>query len=192
LPAERSSLARFTHLPNLDEHFTSALLYFAGEIGDDLLKQIHDHPLHPVPDLANDISGELGKSLRQGAAEIDVRLTQSILDRHSAADGFFYVMMAGRTLGTLDVIFQPTQPDPLVIGRIDGKNSQAHFQIWSALRPASVASPMPTYQITGYHIDTTIHTGLSMSSTAEFDYRADADDGAVIALQMTPRLRANA
>ncbi len=191
LSAERASLARFAKSPNLDEHFTSALLFFASDIGDDLLHQIHQHPLHPALNLAGEIGSVLGNSLRRGASEIDVRITQSILDRHSPANSFFYGMMAGRTLGPFDIIYQPNQPDPLVIGRIHESSDQhSYFQVWSAFRPAAAAAEaLPSYQLTGYHIDTTIHEDLSMSCSAEFDYQADSDDGAVIALLLSPRLR---
>ena len=191
ISAERASLARFAKSPNLDEHFTSALLFFASDIGDDLLAQIHRSPLRPSKDLAGEIGSVLGNSLRRGAAEIDVRITQSILDRHSPANSFFYGMMAGRTLGPFDIIYQPNQPDPLVIGRItETPDQHSYFQVWAAFRPSAAgAEPLPVYQLTGYHIDTTIHEDLSMSCSAEFDYQADSDDGAVIALLLSPRLR---
>ena len=194
IPAERASLARFTQSPNLDEHFGSALLFFADDIAGDLLRQIHDHPLHPASDLAPGIAATFHDLLTTGASGIDVRITQSILDRHSPANGFLYCMMAGRTLGAFDVAFQPGQPDPLVFGRVALATPQtpAYFQIWSAFRSRNAPEPAANYQLTDYHIDTTIHAGLSMSSIADFDYEADADDGAVVSLLLSPRLRVTA
>src|SRR5580700_9008863 len=42
--AERRSLAAFTHAPNLDDHFRSALLLFTGAEYDDLQSQIAQNP----------------------------------------------------------------------------------------------------------------------------------------------------
>jgi len=193
--AERASLARFTKSPNLDEHFTSALLFFADNTAEDLLRQIHQHPLHPAPELASEIAAKFGEGLRRNANEIEVRIAQSILDRHSLENSFFYGMLASRSFGTLDFIFQPDQPDTMAFGRVDKRpalantNSDYYFQIWSAYRPKSTQNTPLPYHIADYHIDTTIHPDLSLSATADFDYQADSDDGSVISLFMTPRLR---
>ncbi len=187
--AERASLARFTGSPNLDEHFTSSLLFFADNTAQDLLTQIRQHPLHPAPELGADIGGSMNDALRQSAQEIDVRITQSILDHHSPANSFFYGMLFGRTLGALDLIYQPDQPASVVFGRIVARPPQnSFFQIWCAFRPRNSPEPAAIYHLTDYHIDTTIHADLSMSSTADFDYQADTDDGAVITLFLTQRL----
>ena len=193
IPAERASLARFANTPNLDEHFSSALFFFADGTAQELLKQIHAHPLHPAPDLATTIGAAFDESLRRSASEIDVRIAQSILDRHRPSSGFFYGMLAGRTLGTFDFVFQPDQPDSVVLGRINANASQRpSFQIWCAYRPRNVPEPVPAYHLSDYRIDTTIRPDLSMTSIADFDYKADADDGAVISLLLTPRMRVTA
>lgn len=194
--AERASLARFTQSPNLDQHFNSALLYFADDIAQNLLKQIHQHPLHPAPEMASNLARSLGDPLRKGAGEIDVRIARSILDHHSPANGFLYGMMASSRLGPFDLIIQPEMRDSLVLGRLT-KNpaGQSFFQIWSAFNPARahldkpVSEPPPDYQISHYRLDTTIKPNLSMTLAADFDYQADSDDGAVISLLLTPRLR---
>jgi len=190
VPAERASLARFTKSPNLDEHFSSALLFFADSTAEDLLRQIHEHPLHPAPELASEISARFDESLRRSANEIEVRIAQSILDHHTLENSFFYGMLASRHFGTLDFIFQPDQPDAMEFGRVakrPGGEGENYFQIWSAYRPQT-ARALP-YHITDYHIDTTIRADLSLSATADFDYQADSDDGSAISLFMTPRLR---
>ncbi len=190
ISAERASLARFTKSPNLDEHFTSALLYLADNTAEDLLRQIHQHPVHPAPELAPEIAAKFEEALRRSANEIEVRIAQSILDRHSLENSFFYGMLASRHFGTLDFIFQPDQPDTMVFGRVAQRQNGSgdyYFQIWSASRPQT-ARALP-YHITDYHIDTTIHPDLSLTATADFDYQADFDDGSAISLFMTPRLR---
>ncbi len=188
--AERASLVRFTKSPNMDEHFTSALLFFADSTAADLLRQIHEHPLHPAPELAADLGASFNEGLRRSAAEIEVRITQSILDRHTLANSFFYGMLTGRTLGPMDFVFQPEQPDKMIFGRVAKRGGSAsYFQIWSAFRPGNAPDEPAPYHLSDYHIDSTIHADLTMTSAADFDYLADADDGAVISLFLTPRLR---
>lgn len=192
VPAERASLARFAGSPNLDEHFTSALFFFADETAEGLLKQIRNHPLHPAPDLAADLGMKLNDGLRKSAAQIDIRIAQAILDHHRAENSFFYGMFAGRTLGPFDFVFQPDQPDSLVFGRFIAAAAapeQTNFQMWATYQPKDIPEPAAVYHLSDYHIDTTIHPDLSMSSKADFDYRADADDGRVITLLLTPHLR---
>ncbi len=196
LAAERASLAHFTQSPNLDQHFTSALLYFADDIGQDLLKQIHQRPVHPAPDLAAKLATYMGEPLRKGAGEIDVRIARSILDRHSPSNSFLYGMMAAPALGPFDVIIQPDQSDALVIGRLaENPDKRLFFQVWASFDSIKGSAnntgvkPPPVYQISGYRIDTVVKPDLSMTLTADFDYQADSDDGAVISLLLTPRLR---
>ena len=190
VPAERTSLARFTQSPNLDEHFTSALLFFADNTAQDLLNQIRQHPLHPAPDLAAGLATEFDSVLRRSAHEIDIRISQSILDHHSPANSFFYGMMAGRTLGFFDFTYQPDQMDSVVFGRVASRHNEPdYFQIWSAYHPKDAPLPPMVSHISDYRIDAAIQADLSMRCTADFDYRADADDGAVISLLLTPRLQ---
>lgn len=188
--AERASLARFTQSPNLDEHFTSALLFFADNTAQDLLNQIHQHPLHPAPDLGTSLAAKFDDLLRRSAHEIDIRISQSILDHHSPANSFFYGMMAGRTLGFFDFIYQPDQMDSVVFGRVASRPNDAdYFQIWSSYHPKDAPLPPLVSHISDYRIDAAIQADLSMKCKADFEYQADTDDGAVISLLLTPRLR---
>ncbi len=193
LAAERASLARFTNSPNLDEHFTSALLFFADDTADELQRQIQTHPLHPAPELGVPMGKTFDEVLRGSATELEVRIGQSILDRHASEKGFFYGMLAGRTLHGVDFVFQPEQPDTLVFGRVANRAApnaaSSYFQVWAAYRPRNAPPGSAFNHISDYRIDTTIRPDLTMTSTADFDYEADADDGSVITLMLTPRLR---
>ena len=58
--AERSSLAQFTKSPNLDEHFSSALLLFTDATAEELHDQMQERPLKPIPDTASQLTSEWG------------------------------------------------------------------------------------------------------------------------------------
>ena len=198
IAAERASLARFTKTPNLDEHFSSALLFFSNGTAEELLRQIHARPVHPAPELGIDIAASFGSILQKSAAEIEVRIARSILDAHAPVNGYFYGILAGRSLGAVDFIYQPDEPDTVILGRLATRSAvttgltESYFQIWSAFRPKSFKETMPGYHVSQYRIETTIRPDLSMNATAEFNYQADADDGATISLLLTPRLRVTA
>lgn len=183
--AERASLARFAKSPNFDEHFSAAFLFFADNAGENLLQQIHSRPLHAAPELAADLGKTFDEPLRASALEIEVRITQSILDRHRPQDGFLYAMLAGRTLGAFDFVYQPDQVDSVVFGQV----VDDHFKTWCAYRPKNTPGLASQSPISDYRLDTTIHPDLSMTSTANFDYRADSNDGRVVSLSISPRLR---
>ncbi len=189
--SERASLAQFAKTPNMDEHFSNALLIFTDETAQELLSQINDHPLHPAPEEGQQLAASADKILRADSSEIDVRITQALLDQHKPENGLFYGIIGGQTLGTFDVVYDPSRPEPMLIGRIAPlENGATYFQIWCSFRPRRKA---PAYQyvhrISDYRLDTVIRPDLSMATKAHFLYRASAEDGRAISLELSSHLR---
>ena len=191
--AERSSLASFTGSPNLDEHFTSALMFFGDNTGPELLAQIREHAVvHPGPDVLTSLTKAGDAALQSNAAQIDVRLIATLLDQHAPERGFFYALIGGRDKGAFNFAYQPDQPDPVTFGRVTAKdqNTNAFFQIWSAFQPhGTVPAPVPPNTISDYRIEASIAPDLSLAATAQFDYAAQPGDGAVIQLLLSSHLR---
>ncbi len=191
--AERSSLASFIGSPNLDEHFTSALMFFGDNTAPELLAQIHQHAVvHPAADVLANLAKAGDAALQANAAQIDVRLIATLLDQHAPERGFFYAMIGGRDKGAFNFAYQPDQPDPVTFGRVTAKdqNTAAFFQIWSAFQPRGTPpAPVPPNTIGNYRIETTIAADLSLSATAQFDYTAQPDDGTVIQLLLSSHLQ---
>lgn len=192
--SERAAMAAFSKSPNLDEHFDSAVFFFSDDTVKELLAQIQERPVHTVaPELLPRITEVANKVLRN-SSDLNVRVTQSLLDNHQSSNGFFYGRFGGRSLGVFEVVFEPDRFEPITVGRmVATPNSQPHFQIWTSFRsrgaPVFVAG-VP--HIHSYHLETTINADLSLSSVAQFDYQADADDGRVIALELSSRMRVTA
>ena len=189
--SERSSLASFTNSPNMDEHFNSAVLFFSDSTAKELLSQIKESPIRKVPDIAAQLSSSLDSVVRDAGSEISVRLIQAFLDDHRPEQGFFYALVAGRTLGSFDVLYEPNDYEPVSIGRPLSRPSGAPvFQLWTAFRSRRAASYVaPSPRLSNYSIDTTIRPDLSMSALARFSYIADASDGRVITLALSDRLK---
>ena len=188
---ERAALASFAKTPNLDEHVHSAVFFFSDETAQDLRRQIDDRPLHPAPEEGQELAAAGDKVLRSDSNEIDVKLTQALLDNHPAAHGFFYGVLGGRTLGVFNVIYEPDQAEPIVVGRVMPLDDGGQFfQTWCSFRPRrSAAASNAIKRISDYRLDTVIHSDLSMSAQAKFQYRADSTNGRAVALQLSSRLR---
>ncbi len=192
--SERASLANFAKTPNLDEHFTSAVFFFSDETMNELRAQIADHPLHPEPERGKELAATVHNVLRADTNEIDVRLAQSLLDNHQANRGLFYGIIGSRSLGVFDVIYEPSRPEPVLVGRlVQAEQGIQMFQVWCSFRPRRKTAPFETSRdISDYRIDTVIHPDLSMASHAQFQYRAAVEDGRVINLELSSHLRVTA
>ncbi len=189
--SERASLASFAKTPNLDEHFRSAIFLFSDNTANELLSQLQDKPVHKAPELAAQFAPVLDRLLRAVASEVSVRMAQALLDNHEPAQGFFYGLIGGRDVGPFDVMYDPTEFEPVSLGRtVNGPDGERRFQLWTDFRPRhapAYVSPLP--RISDYHLDTTIHADLSMSVTASFKLKANAEDGRAILFGLSERLR---
>ncbi len=188
--SERASLASFAKTPNLDEHFSTALFLFSDETAKELLAQIGERPIHKASETAAEIGPTLNPVLRNVSSQIDVRLVQALLDNHDPAQGFFYGLVAGREVGTFDVMYEPSDFEPVSMGRVAATaDGQQKFQLWTSFRPRHAPPFVPPQRsLSDYHIQATIHDDLSMSLTAALDVLPKAEDGRVLPFSLSERL----
>ncbi|HEX3682399.1 MAG TPA: M1 family aminopeptidase [Bryobacteraceae bacterium] len=189
--SERASLASFTNSPNLDEHVTSALLLFSDGTATELLAQIEKGRVRKAPELAAELAPKVNPAVEDVLSRIDVRMVGSLLDNHEPAAGFFYALCIGRTLGNFDVLYEPTEFEPVSVGRLgtaaDGK---PNFELWTSFRPRRAPRFVPPpVAIAAYAIDTTIRPDLSMTATARFEFRSVPADGRVLSFVMSEKLK---
>lgn len=88
-PAERASLASFAKSPNLDEHFSSAILYFSDATADELLTQIAKEDGSKAPELDLHTRSSAERILRNASAEVKTRMVSAILDPGEPEHSFF-------------------------------------------------------------------------------------------------------
>ena len=189
--SERASLAAFTKSPNLDEHFTTAVFFFSDDTVREVLAQVQKNPLKIPAGESADLAARVDQVLRADSFGIDVRLVRALLDNHAASQGFFYGMIAGRTLGFFDVIYEPDGFEPLRVGKVvTAEDGTDNFQVWTSFRPRREAAfTAKNSRIRDFQVNAEIHSDLSMSSVARFQYSAGDDDGRVVALELAARLR---
>ncbi len=192
--SERASLARFAKTPNLDEHFSSAVLFFSDETANELRSQLQDHPLHPAPDIGEKMSETVNKIVRADSSELDVRITEALFDSHRAERGYFYGIIGGKQLGVFDIIYEPNREEPVMVGHLaPAEQGTQFFQIWCSFRPRRKTPEMAgSHALSDYRLDTVIHPNLSMSSRAKFVYHASPEDGRAIGLELSSHLRVTA
>ena len=190
--SERAAMAAFSKTPNLDEHFDSAVFFFADNTVKDVLAQIQEHPVPTPPELLPQLTQTANRVL-SNSSDLHVRVTEALLDHHQLSNGFFYGRLGGRTLGVFEVVYDPDRFEPVNVGRMTIVNNQPQFKTWTSFRPRGAPAFVPRLpHVHTYHLDTTIHADLSLSASARFDYRADADDGRVIALELSSRMHVTA
>ena len=195
--SERASLAYFTHSPNLDEHFASALFFFSDTFAGDVEQQVRNAPVRTIPDLPDELAGKINTVGRAMAEQLQVRLVQALLDNHAPSDGFFYAAIAGHTLGTFDLLYDPTNFEPVSVGRVappvdaaQAKDAVDNFQLWCNFRPRRAAPfTSPPARLTNFQIESTIHDDLSLTAHADFKLRANAQDGRALSFSLSPRLK---
>ena len=188
--SERASLAAFTKTPNLDEHFSSAIFLFSDDTAEEALAQIKENPIHSPAAESSKLAAAANAVLRQDSFDIDVSLTRALLDNHPASHGFFYAMITGRSLGTFDVVYQPDDFEPIRLGRVvPAADAADNFQVWTSFRPRHAATfTSDGGRIADYRLNSEIHSDLSMSSVARFQYTAGEDDGRVVSPGLAGRL----
>ena len=189
--SERASLASFSKSPNLDEHVTSALLLFSDDTANELLAQIQKGLVRKAPEVVPQLGPSLNPAIQQVISQVHVRLVASLLDNHRPAEGFFYALLIGRTLGNFDVLYDPTEFEPVSVGRLGATtNGQASFQLWTSFRPRrSPPYVPPPIRITDYHIDVVIGAELAMKATARFQFTSVPADGRVLSFAMSEKLK---
>lgn len=184
--AERASLSSFAKSPNLDEHFTSAVFFFADATRQEVLKQIADTERHPQPALVAHAT-ELNAVLQSNAPQVETRLLRSLLGGTAAASDFFFAIIGGQDTGPFSFLFDPSQPEPVIVG---ASTNLGEYQLWTSYRPRDLAAyEANPGTISNYRIDADISNDLSLHATASFDWKATPGDGRALSLSLSRRLQ---
>ena len=166
--SERLSLATFTHVPNLEEHFKMAAFLFTDATAADLLARIDANPsFKKSEELGNVLADQWNSVLRNLSMPFETSLVQDSLttDRKS---GFFYMAVAGNTLGNFDVLYAPLGQEQVFLGKLAYRDSRAYFDSWSSFPSRSVrnraSAPPVAPELNDFRIDSTIADDLTMKS----------------------------
>jgi hypothetical protein len=167
--AERRSLATFTHSPNLDDHFRSALFLFTGNEFAELKEALAQNAANKkMPEIGALLDDQYTQALRSVAAGYQTRLTFDLLGRPGRAIDLFAGIYDSPKLGNYDVVYDPDNVEQIIAGQAASKNSRVFFDDWMSFTAASMRRNPPAphldFKVSDYRIDATINPDLSMSA----------------------------
>jgi hypothetical protein len=163
---ERQSLARFTGSPNLNEHFTRALLLFTDDTAQQLLESIEKGSGRKAP--------EMGPLLAEQWMPVVSNILDSFAPRIAGdlltpgrKDGFLLTALAGKALGNFDVIYDPSASEQVVVGQLMERSQRVVYDVWTRFtarrfRSGAVAPPDPSFSLTQFRIEASLDENLRL------------------------------
>lgn len=175
--AERESLAKFTGTPNLDEHFTTALLTFTDTTGDELLSSIVQGGRgRRISGAGTSMIQRFGSVVANITNSLLPRLTTDLLSPNRSGGGLLYITMTGKRLGTLDVIHDPLAEDSVLAGQMKQRDGDTVFDVWTGFADRAIRTseqervPLP-YSLSDFKIQATIDQDLFLEATTRATLR---------------------
>lgn len=158
--AERLALARAVHKTALDEPFGKSLLLFTD--GTDTALRATLDRRHAPRDARTgaDLAREWAAIFAHIADSFHTRLVRDLLSRDPSR-GVFYIGAATRTVGDIDIFYDPSASEQTVIGR----RKDGRFEILAAC--CDIAPRAPAAIIRSYRLDTTIQPDLRVAVIAQ-------------------------
>jgi len=201
--SERSSLAKFTGSPTLDEHFKVAAFVFTDGTGDRLFAQLESNsPVKKSPDMGNLMAGRWTTVLADLVASFETRVVYDILS-DQPDNGVFYMAVSGKELNNFDVLYDPTAQDQILAGRIAYRDNRTYFDTWtsfqarsfrSAAASGNAASPGGVhFGLDNIRIEATIAPDLAMQAVTRgtLNFEAGPRPRFVVPFSLSPNMQIN-
>src|SRR5580692_8736334 len=191
--AERRSLAAFTHSPNLDDHFRSALFLFTGAEYDDLQSQIAQNSTNKkMPEIGALMDEQWTPVLRNLMESYQTRLVLDLMGGSARPPDLLTAVFDSPKLGTYDLIYDPQNTEQVIGGQIASRDNRAYFDDWFSFTARSFrknSAPRKLDLVTSdYRIDAAIDLDLSMSAVTRVKIRAPEGGMAAAAFEITPAM----
>ena len=168
---EKRSLASFAESPTLNTHFKSALFLFTDRSGRELAEQAAAQ---------NKASEEMGLLLAEKfsatvhniAQGFEIRLLADSLNANPAR-GFFYATIVSPNLGAVDLVYDPTAHEQIMIGQYSTTTARPMFDVWTSFpaRTASVEADRLPYELSNFRIDATVQTDFTLTAKTQVTVR---------------------
>ena len=128
---ERQSLARFTGSPNLNEHFSRALLMFTDDSGRAVNQNIEKGSGHKAPEMAPLLAEQWTPVVSNILDSFAPRIACDLLTP-GRTDGLLLAALAGKALGNFDMVYDPTAPEQVVVGQLMERNQRVVYDVWTS------------------------------------------------------------
>ncbi len=189
---ERLSLATFTQVPNLEEHFKAAAFLFSDATAAELLARIDASSAKRMPELGNVLVDQWNPMLRHLASTFETSLVHDALT-NGRQSGFFYMAVSGNQLGNFDLLYDPGIQEQIFVGKLAYRNNRAYFDSWSSFPSRSVrngaAPPVPQAKLDDFRIDATIGEDLKMTAVTRARLTLKQAEGGPLRFSISPNMR---
>ncbi|MBZ5674729.1 MAG: hypothetical protein LAP61_10825 [Acidobacteriia bacterium] len=163
---ERQSLARFTGSPNLNEHFTRALLLFTDDTARQLLESIEKGSGRKAPEMAPLLAEQWAPVVSNILDSFAPRIAGDLLTP-GRKDGLLLTALAGKALGNFDVIYDPAASEQVVVGQLMERGQRVVYDVWTRFaarrfRSGAAAPPDPLFSLTQFRIEASLDENLRL------------------------------
>ncbi|MEO8096826.1 MAG: M1 family aminopeptidase [Acidobacteriota bacterium] len=172
-PDERKSLAKYAKTPNLDEHFTTAVMTFTDGSARALMDEIAAGGRgRPVPEMGpamaerwNPVLANLNDSLTQ-------RTVADLLAPVRPGGGFLFAALQSERVGTLDVMYDPLSDDQIMLGQLVERNGWVAYDVWTSFPARAVRlGSTPAYErpflVSSYVISASVDENLRLTAVTK-------------------------
>jgi hypothetical protein len=167
---ERQSLARFTHSPNLDEHFHAALLIASDGSVQTLLDRVAQQGAVRKPELGPLLAEQFNATLANIESRFDLRLVQDVLTPQPSRAGLLFAAVAGKQLGNFEVFYDLRAANQIAAGRLTGPEKHYAYEVWAnfparSYRGGNAKPPAEPFSEERFQINASLDTDLSLKAT---------------------------
>lgn len=191
--AERGSLARYIHAPNLDEHFSAALFLFTGDEFDQLRAQL---PLNPAnkgaPEMGPLLEEQWGPALRDLGTSYQTRLVLDLLHSPGYQAGMFSALLRGKRLGNFDISYDPQAPEQIFAGQTATRHERLYFDVWTSFESRSrrdhPGAPASNLSLSDYRIEATVDSDLLLTAVTRVKVTPAVEGMTAATFDLSPRM----
>ena len=184
---ERASLAYFIKSPNLDEHFSQAIFLFTDQMRAEALRQMQQTEIKKAG--AESFGPEWSQTIAQLAAGVEVPILESILNQDSPAEGVFYGLIGGNSLGPFQIAFNPHQEESNIAGKVTMGGGVPEFQSWTSFSPKKAIAPPPGFHTAAYQVEADISPDLTVSAVTRFTAATTRANCRAMALEIASKMK---
>jgi hypothetical protein len=194
--AERLSLFRFTGAPNLDAHFSSALVIFSDNTSEELLREIERNaagePPRKDPVMGAKLAGQLPLTLATVYETYEIPLVHDLLSPPGPDGGFFVLVAAGPKVGGFETIYEPAPDAQIIVGQPVQRQGRQYFNVWTSFPAHSVrqakAPKPPDIAVEKFKIEASFDKYLAMTVTSSLRFTARERISGAIPFSISSRM----
>ena len=178
---ERQSMAKFTQSPNMDEHFSAALLILSDGSAQTLLDRINREGLgRKVPELGPLMVDQWSPVLSNVMSGFELRVVQDLLTPLPTRQGLVFATVAGRQLGNFDLLYNGRAREQILAGQLGEHDGHPAYDIWTsfeahASRTGAAEPVAPLFTVDRFQIDAALDGNLRMKATVHADVKVGAN-----------------